>query len=163
MFKYFLGFIILFNSSIAFSQDVTPLQLKVMQSRKFNKSIDELFEAVKTNMEDSGGTCYEKGKNQFECRFMKGFRGMSGTDFIPIVGFLTRLSDEDKIAKEISKVSFDSDTKDVANGITIRIRMYSGRMADKQISNPEIYSKKFKEIADTLYTNAIPLEAAVQE
>ena len=46
----------------------------------------------------------------------------------------------DKIAKEINKVSFDADTKDVANGIIFRIRMYSGRMGDTQISNPEIYS-----------------------
>jgi hypothetical protein len=163
MIKYFFGFFVMSLVSIAFAQDVTPLQLKVMQSRKFNKSLQELSEAVKTNMEDSGGSCYPKSVNQYECRFMKGIKGLSGTDFIPIFGTLSRMSDMEKAEKEISRVTFEVDTKDMENGITVRMRMYSGRMADKQITDPQIYSKKYKEIADTLFTNAIPLEAAVQE
>ena len=160
MFKYIIFAVITFSMSFCFAQDVTPLQLKVMQSRKFNKNLEELMDALKTNMEDSGGSCYEMSPTKFDCMFQKGMKGFSAVDLIPIYGMMSRLSDGDKT---VSKVSMDIDPRDVKNGITVRMRLYTGRTMDKQVTDTQTYSKKFKEIADTLFTNAIPLEAAVQE
>lgn len=42
-----------FNS---FADDATPIQLRVMQTRKFSKPIDEVQDGIITNCEDFGGT-----------------------------------------------------------------------------------------------------------
>lgn len=138
--------------------EVTPLQLKVMQTRKFIKPSAEVAKAASEDGESAGARqCINQiamlqqrtpGKNlrsgDVQCIFMPKISVFShGTDAIT------------KITYEITPNAEDSET-------TVRMKILVNWKEPKPVTDPEIYAKRFKNIGDLIFIEAIPLSPAVQ-
>jgi hypothetical protein len=170
--------------------EVTPLQLRVMQTRKFLKSPNEVIGAIKTNMEDAGASqCtiqaiqYEPdgsqtaGSGQVKCYFNpkigKGPDTGAATAlaFVPFVGGLlssAKMSSdlkaqEEEQEKQLREVSYEIVAPRASKETTVRMRIMTGLREPKQSSIPDMYAKRFKLIGDSLFIQAIPIQGAVQQ
>lgn len=154
------------------ADDVTPLQLKMMQTRKFMKSPAEVVKALKTTNEDLGGQCNiyppATGKEPTfamagtgQCMFMK--NRMNAVNMIPFIGLIKSAADAVDEAKSISQIKFDIESADKGNATIVRMRLFTGAYMDNnQATDPALYDLKFKEVADTMFIEAIPLNHTVQ-
>ena len=140
---------------------VSAIQLKVMQTRKFLKPPLEVMLAAKTFCEDNGSTNAVGVRPKLE---------QDGSP-TPGTGVLTCLYGAKisfsffggiKNSVKVSQIKFQAlgFSKDE---ITLRARIYSGYPNVEQSTNPEEYSKLFKSIADTVFTEALNLEATSQD
>lgn len=177
IFFAFFASLLLSTSSFVFAQDAqpTPLQLKQMQTRKFMKNVDDVAKGIKSNCEDAGSTqavitapMYEKGRvlpntGMGKCYFTPKPMGVSLLSFIPIVGDIKTLSDLSDREKAISQMSFDLDSKQGSNETVVRMRIFTGVSGETQIYDEEIYKDKFKKLGDSLYIEALPINASVQQ
>lgn len=158
----------------AFSaDDVTPLQLKLMQTRKFMKSPADVVKALKTTNEDLGGECHifppksDKAESYGmegtgECSFFK--NRVNAVNMIPFVGLIKSAADALDEAKSISKIKFDIEAADKGKATLVRMRLFTGAYSDNnQSTDPALYDLKFKEVADTMFIEAIPLNHTVQK
>lgn len=152
----FLMLTILASSPFAHADDeVTPLQLKVMQTRKFMKPIKEVAKAVKEDGESIGAhTCMagkftEAGKDS----------EITGTViclFRPQVRVFTSSS------SDIMKISYDLSAPPNDSETTVRMKIMTNWREPKLVTDQETYAKRFKSIGDMIYIEAIPLTPAVQ-
>ncbi len=139
-------------------EEVTPLQLKVMQTRKFLKSSVEVAKAAAEDGESAGARqCINQiamlqqrtpGKNlrsgDVQCIFMPKISVFShGTDAIT------------KITYEITPNAEDTET-------TVRMKILVNWKEPKPVTDPEVYAKRFKNMGDLIFIEAIPLSPAVQ-
>lgn len=166
-----IGTALLIGTTFA-ADDVTPLQLKMMQTRKFMKSPVEVVKALKTTNEDLGGQCHiyppATGKEPSfpqagtgQCMFMK--NRMNAVNMIPFIGLIKSAADAVDEAKSISQIKFDVESADKGNATIVRMRLFTGAYGDNnQSTDPALYDLKFKEVADTMFIEAIPLNHTVQ-
>lgn len=139
-------------------EEVTPLQLKVMQTRKFMKPSGEVAKAASEDGESAGARqCINQiamlqqrspGKNlrsgDVHCIFMPKISVFShGTDSIT------------KINYEITPNQDDTET-------TVRMKILVNWKEPKPVTDPEVYAKRFKNMGDLIFIEAIPLTPAVQ-
>lgn len=146
--------------STAYADTVTPLQLKVMQTRKFAKPPLEVMLAIKTFCQDKGAINVVGRRPEFDANG----HPISGSGVITCIfppkithSFWSGVKDENKIGTiKGEAVSFDKDS------ISIRIRIMSGYPNQEQSTNTEDYSRFFKSIGDTIFIEAIQIEAVEQ-
>ena len=172
-FYLFLPILIVFTLGFSFESfadeqsSVTPIQLKVLQTRKFSKSPEEVVEAISTNCEDLGGTAQvaapqsRNSSGKGICLMQQKSRGISPLNFVPIIGSIAALSDLNKMYKNIGQIKYEVRTNADRSETTVRIRMYS--LQEGQVTDPEVYSTHFKKIADSLFIQAIEIDPALQE
>ncbi|MGV0960489.1 MAG: hypothetical protein ACOYB1_11700 [Limnohabitans sp.] len=147
---------------------VTPLELKTMQTRKFNKDADEVIAGIKSYCEDSGAqyvTPSSSGRLT-PAELSRSGANPAGTKvtgltclFTPKIkiGLFGSVKDGNKYSQ--IKVDF---LKNGENFSIVRIRLYTG-FPPEQIVIPDPYSEIFKAIGDAMFIQAIPLEAVEQE
>ena len=170
--------------------EVTPLQLRVMQTRKFLKSPNEVMGAIKTNMEDAGASqCsiqaiqYEPdgaqtaGSGVVKCYFTpkigKGPDTGAATAlaFVPFIGGILSSAkmqidmnaQEAEQEKQLREVSYEIVAPKAAKETTVRMRIMTGLREPSQSTIPDMYAKRFKLIGDSLFIQAIPIQGAVQQ
>lgn len=142
------------------ADDVTPLQLKLMQTRKFNKPPLDVMLAMKTHCEDAGAVATGKrptfdgegkpteGPAYIVCTFPSKIK----------YSFFGGLKNEAKVSQyRGDAVSFDK------NSIVLRIRIIGDPIKREQSKNPEEYSALFKAIGDAIFIESIPIEASEQK
>lgn len=158
---------------------VTPLQLRSLQTRKFTKPIGEVGEAIKTDGEDRGRACTIfpgpqplnakvalpklAGQCTLKAKPAK-TGGATAASFIPFVGGLVALGMQsaamDEMYAQVSNIKYDM-TGTKPDETVVRMRIYN--LKQEQITDPEIYSKEFKGIADAMFIQAIELTPAEQQ
>jgi hypothetical protein len=65
--------------------------------------------------------------------------------------------------QQIHQIKFDVNANKGSDETTVRMRITVGMSNQKQATFPEIYNKRFKLIADSLFVEALPVRAATQE
>ena len=166
----------------------TPVQLRVMQTRKFEKPPREVVDAIKTNCEDLGGTASVyapmntadqsttgniKGKQQEVvnkdlssngqgmCQLGNQLPQTSAASFIPYVGGFIAMANLNEAMKNASRMSYEIKTNPKMTETTVRMRIYT--MQQEQMTDPKIYSEYFKKIGDAIFVQAIEINPATQE
>lgn len=132
-----------FYENKLFFQELTPLQLKVMQTRKFNKPFLQVASGIKTMCDDSGAKF--QTSDALQCTFP-----------VNKIFMITGSSNENKYFT----VKYFLEAK--GQETIVRIRMYGN---DRNFGSPEtaqftidsLYHAQFKKIADSLFINAIQL------
>jgi hypothetical protein len=143
------------SPSVYADDEVTPLQLKVMQTRKFLKPIVEVAKASKEDGESMGAyNCssplliIQRKERPIDtsvtCRFMP------KTHI-----FTTGSGDLFKITYELSSSADDRET-------TVRIKILTNARDPKQVTDTEAYAQRFKSIGDLIFIEGIPLTPPVQ-
>jgi hypothetical protein len=178
--------------TLALSQtaEPTPLELKMMQTRVFKKSANPVMIAIKSNMEDAGATqCglipidYDTDGSQkvntgsvhcyFPYKAMKSpdSAGATALSMIPFIGGFAAAAKMqmdvsaalEQQEQQIHQIKFDVNANKGSDETTVRMRITVGMANQKQATFPEIYNKRFKLIADSLFVEALPVRAATQE
>lgn len=137
-------------------EEVTPLQLKVMQTRKFMKPSAEAAKAASEDGESMGArqcinqiAMYKReanGKNlrpgEVHCLYMP-------------KNVLFSSGDISRVTYEITPNQDDTET-------TVRMKIFVNWKEPKPVTDPEVYAKRFKNMGDLIFIEAIPLSPAVQ-
>lgn len=132
-----------FYENKSFFQELTPLQLKVMQTRKFNKPFSQVAAGIKTMCDDSSAKF--QVTDTLQCTF-------------PVNKIFMITGSPNKNNHFIVKYFLETKGQDTI----VRIRMYGtfrnfGSPETAQFTNDSLYQAQFKKIADSLFINAIPL------
>ncbi len=159
------------------SPEPSRLELRAMQTRKFNKPPQAVIASINEIYKDKNQQCYNVRVPTYACP-----SGILMTK--PIKGKLTTYcansdgtpAQDQKMVKrsDLSPdgfcigggyiTSFSIDTNHPESTSTIvrmRISNYKpGSRSEAQLTNPEAYSKAFKEIADGLFIDAVALTPA---
>lgn len=158
------------TSAVAFSAELSPLQLKTMQTRKFNKPFSEVLDAIKVSGEDNNGTCATEIAQLLELGLKKsaeafcGFNKIPAPDpyaKVPIIGTIRALRDLSAQETDIGMIKYQV-TVSKPDETIIRMRIL-GRDGQTPILKPEIYALEFKRLADALFVQAIEINPALQE
>lgn len=145
----------------AFSDDeVTPLQLKVMQTRKFLKPSVEVAKAAAEDGEASGAIkCINHIAMYQNIRTSAKLPPRSGEVscvFAPKISMFSRGTDGiSKMTYEITPNSDDTET-------TVRMKISVNWNDPKPVTDHEVYAKHFKNMGDLIFIEAIPLSPAIQ-
>jgi hypothetical protein len=127
-----------------FFPEVTQLQLKAMQTRKFNKPLSEVVTGIKAMCGDSNGKWRGTGDG-FACSFpVNRIFMFSGSDSKNNY-FFVKYSPESKGADTILRIRMFGSHKNIGGEDT------------SQFTIDSLYQAQFKKIADSLFVNAIPL------
>lgn len=126
--------------------EVTPLQLRSIQSRIFRSSLEEVSQAIETFTKDRGGVCARPG----QARVLAG---------IQVNGFQLA---ENEIECRTLGMQYNSELSTIEDGVLVRSRIYvwSYSQPSVQLTDPNEYTTLFKSIADQLFIEAIQIEAA---
>lgn len=144
----------------SWAQELTPLQLKTMQSRKFNKPPLEVMLAIKTYCEDLGALNVTGQRPKFDSDGNPESAPVFLTCMFPPNLSVSMFGGVKSNAK-FSQIKAEALTYN-KDSISIRARLMGGFPSPSQLAEPEEYSRFFKAVADTLFTEAIPLEPAEQ-
>jgi hypothetical protein len=166
--KILTAFLVVFLGSPLISSAVTPLELKLIQTRKFNKNSDEIMAGIKSFCEDSGAQNVMPSAmaRLSPAEMSRPDANPAGTKvtgltclFTPKIkiGFFGSVKDENKFSQIKAELVKAEDGKAI-----VRIRLYSG-FPPEQVAKADVYSEVFKSIGDALFVQAIGLEAAEQE
>lgn len=136
----------------------TPINLKVIQTRKFAKPLIDVAEAIDISCKDRNAINKSliKATARGNCIFPPEYKSKytpkySATDYL---GKSTPLS---------LKYEYELIPSDDKKYTIVRIRAYfhsygiKDSETSKQITNPKFYSEEFKTIADSLFVNAIEI------
>ena len=130
-----------FYENDPFFRNLTPLQLNVMQTRKFNKPFMEVANGISTMCKDSGGSFTTS--DALDCNFP--------------VNRIFMFSGSDSKNNHFH-VKYFLEAKEQAT--IVRIRMYgSNSFIGKdtpQFAIDSLYQAQFKKVADALFVQAIP-------
>jgi len=140
--------------------EVTPLQLKVMQTRKFMKPSAEVAKAAAEDGESMGAMrCINQiaiRQNYQNATKMPPKSGDVTCMFTPKISMFSQGTDSiAKITYEITPNPDDTET-------TVRMKILTNWKEPKPVTDPEFYAKRFKSIGDLIFIEAIPLSPAVQ-
>ena len=140
--------------------EVTPLQLKVMQTRKFMKPSAEVAKAAAEDGESMGAMrCINQiamRQNYQNLTKMPPKPGEVTCMFPPKISMFSQGTDSiAKITYEITPNPDDTET-------TVRMKILTNWKEPKPVPDPEFYAKRFKSIGDLIFIEAIPLSPAVQ-
>lgn len=183
------GIVILGVPQVAFAQDAqpTPLELRVMQTRKFSKPIADVVEAIKTGGEDAGFQCHlnimpsvttgpdgntvvKQDKAQGQCfktpsANSRNQEAAIGAAFIPIFGGLISAGMQAKATADyldqMHTIKYDIRTDGKTGATVLRMRAYNLRQ--EQITKREIYAAQFKIYGEALFIQAIEINPAEQD
>lgn len=171
-------FVVLISSLLIWSSctfaaeevSVTPIALKAMQTRLFNKHSGEVINAINTNCADIDGT----GSVQPIRKIGKNVLGGTGTctmkfkppetsllNFIPILGAVKSMQDTDDMLKSLTRINYEITETPDGKGTLVRMRAYSANST--QINNAEFYAKEFKNLGDAIFTEGLQITPATQE
>jgi hypothetical protein len=149
------------------SSDISRLELRAMQTRKFLKSPTVVVKAIAELNKDKGSKCVGLSVPKYTCQ---------GTMQDSVVGDKTvkKCMAADGVSTGLVKLqssvaectnatgmnaSYEIDSNFPANNQTI-VRIRLSNSSNPQISDPTVYSRIFKEIADGLFIDAIQLTPA---
>ncbi len=130
---------------------VTAIELRTIQTRKFNKPLNEVAQGIVTNCKDKDGN----GRTYTACAWWP----YEGYYFNRTLREFEKLSYRVEYELTPDKVSPTSQT-------IVRMRIYfpkskSGYRSDEpQVTNAGYYQREFKDLADTLFISAIELTPA---
>lgn len=170
-------------------KSATPLELRMMQTRKFDKPPREIVDAIKTNCEDYGGTAHltmpwnvpdfqqsgnVKSKKQTVvnrdqnldgqgfCQLpMKTDATAGGKAFIPYIGGLIAMAELNEAMKSASQMKYEVKTDNKMTYTIVRMRIYS--MNQEQMTDSKVYSEWFAKIGDAVHIQAIELNPTTQQ
>lgn len=139
-------------------EEVTPLQLKVMQTRKFLKPSVEVAKAAADDGEGVGAQkcinpigMYQRTPNAKNLR-----QGEVTCLFVPKYSMFSSGADDiRRITYEVTPNQDDTET-------TVRMKIVMGWKEQRPVTDPEVYAKRFKNMGDLIFIEAIPLNPAVQ-
>lgn len=140
--------------------EVTPLQLKVMQTRKFMKPSAEVAKAAAEDGESMGAVrCINQiamRQNYQNLTKMPPKSGDVTCMFTPKISMFSQGTDSiTRITYEITPNPDDTET-------TVRMKILTNWKEPKPVTDSEFYAKRFKSIGDLIFIEAIPLSPAVQ-
>lgn len=172
--KIAISIVLLFALFGSQAQDVTRIQLKVMQTRKFLKPPQQVVNAVTELAKDKGWICYAWRPPVYACEGVQHIKTIQGKSVSTCFaadgvspGKIVRNTMFDQIANKCrtskgDEYSFEFDTNyPKSDETSLRIRI--GKLFGEQSTNPAQYSAIFKEIADGMFIDAIEINPAVQE
>ncbi len=168
--KFLICLFLIALASTSQAAEMTPLELKAMQTRKFSKSAAEVLEAIKVSGEDNDGSCQTEMSELLDRGIQKSvevfcmYSKVPKPDpyaMLPIVGTIRALKELSAQESEIGMVKYQVSVSKNKETI-VRMRIY-GRDGQSAITAPEIYSQEFKRIADALFIQAIEINPALQE
>lgn len=139
-------------------EEVTPLQLKVMQTRKFMKPSVEVAKAAAEDGESIGAQqCINQIAIFTRSSASKNLKGGNvACWFAPKISVFSHGTDSiARITYEITPNSDDTET-------TVRMKILTNWKEPKPVTDPEVYAKRFKSIGDLIFIEAIPLSPAIQ-
>jgi len=126
----------------------TPLELRMMQTRKFNKPIHVVEAEIKTNCKDKNG----KRSGSSECSWP-----FDGYYFDPHSRKLERLV-------YLVEYEVSPDKQSPRDSTLVRMRIYFIKSStgfrvnnEPQVTNQAYYQREFKDLADALFVSAIEL------
>jgi hypothetical protein len=127
--------------------EMTPLQLRSIQSRLFKSTVEDVTKSIETFIKDRGGVCARPG----QARFLPGG--------IHVNGHQLR---DNEIECRTSGMQYNSELSKAAGDVLVRSRIYvwSHSQPSVQITEPTEYTIFFKSIADQLFIEAIQIETA---
>lgn len=138
-----------YDAPAADFKSASSVELRVLQTRKFNKPIAEVNKAIETNCKDRNGS---------SIRYFKCYWPFDGYYYDDRFRQLIRLT---------YLVEYDAspDKHSPQESTIVRIRIYfvkgerqSVRMLNEpQVTNPAYYQREFKDLADALFVSAIEL------
>lgn len=164
---------ILIIPSLGFAQDsasVTPVALRAMQSRQFNKPANEVIKAINNDCVDNNGTgsvmpIRQIGSNvmggQGTCAMQLKMPQTSALSFIPILGAVKAMQDSDDMMKSVSRITYD--VQEGADGKSSIVRMRGYSVKNDQVTNPQFYAEKFKNLGDAIFTEGLAINPATQQ
>jgi hypothetical protein len=157
------------SASNTFFASKTSLELKQLQTRKFNKSTNEVHKAIEVDCKDRGGDFFGVGVSA-RCTFRNLGKTYAFIDYQKNIAFfgITYKYELTDGSKQLQKFILTGDPKDYPKDLNlstiVRMRMYfddQGRgrniNTDSQITDISYYQFQFKKLADALFTNAIEL------
>ena len=167
----------------------TPLELRVMQTRQFNKEPREIVDAIATNCRDMGGraemampwniadqktTANVKSKNPSVVNKNQSLEGVGhchlrsktsaasqAKSFIPYVGGILAAVDYNEALKNASSMDYRVSTDSQMTYTVVRMRIYNSE--GEQITDSKIYSEWFTKLGDAVHMQAIPIKPNTQE
>jgi hypothetical protein len=128
--------------------EVSAIELRSIQTRKFNKPLSEVAQGIITNCKDKNGN----GRLYTSCVW-------------PFEGYYysTSLRKLDRLSYRV-EYELSQDKQSPTNQTIVRMRIYfikssSGYRGNNepQVTNVKYYQREFKDIADTLFVSAIEL------
>lgn len=164
----------IFSLGSVSAQEVTRLQLKMMQTRMFLKHPAEITKAIMTLGKDMGGRCqgippmFMAGKQLpdsgvVNCIFLPKPASLNILHFIPIFGWAAIVANDLSQSKG-TVISYEMEAKPGADETIVRIRIYGDPNGIKnQIEDPMAYKQAFKELADGLFIDALEISPGIQE
>ena len=154
--KRLVLFLIAVTSSMGASAEISPMELRIMQTRVFEKSPYDVYEAITT-------LCEDRSLNPMG-RFSKGGLTCRNASIPDIkVGFLGRTKiPPNQVASLKFSCQSPCDQDEGKAVVRIRVLHHSGVAQQEQSSNPADYSELFDEIAQYLFIEAIEWDPAVQ-
>jgi hypothetical protein len=167
----------------------TPLELRMMQTRQFNKEPREIVDAIVTNCRDAGGRsemtmpwniadtetkANVKSKNPSVVNKDQSFEGIGNCalrakkdssaqakSMIPYIGGILAAVDANEALKNASSMDYRVKTDAKMTYTLVRMRVYNSE--GEQITDPKVYSDWFAKIGDAVHIQAIPITANTQE
>ncbi len=140
--------------------EVTPLQLKVMQTRKFLKPSVEVAKAAVEDGESSGArSCINPIAMQQNYRSSIKMPPRSGDVtcmFTPKISIFSHGTDG------IAKITYEIVPNPADTETTVRMKILTNWKEPKPVTDPEVYASHFKNMGDLIFIEAIPLSATVQ-
>jgi hypothetical protein len=127
---------------------VSAIELRSIQTRKFNKSFDEVEAGIVTNCKDKNGN----GSSSTSCTW-------------PFNGYYFDRNSR-KLERLTYRVEYEvtPDKQSPRNSTLVRMRIYFIQSStgfrsnnEPQVTNPAYYQREFKDLADTLFVSAIEL------
>jgi hypothetical protein len=157
------------SASNTFFASKTSLELKELQTRKFNKSGYEVIKAIESDCKDRGGAFFNAG-TYASCTFSNLGKTYAFFDYAQKIDFLGikykyEITDGSKqFQKYLRTMNIEDYPKDLNLSTIVRMRIYfdargAGRNINlnSQITDINFYQSQFKKLADALFTNAIEL------
>ena len=138
----------------------TPLELKLLQSRKFLKPVRDVAKAIKTYSEDAGAhTCNARLDEDAPSARLTGQIACAFPPQIKAGVFSV------KIKEKIIKIAGELVGDEAGTETTVRLRIYQQKKDGSivQVTQPDVYSEAFSRIGEALFVAAIPIDAATQE
>ena len=147
--------------------EISRIELRTMQTRKFRKSPIAVVSAINELNKDKGNSCSGLEVPTYKCEGT--FKDVSVGNAIVkkciasdgVSSALVKTSGNNGVCKnksgQISTYDIDSNYPSTSETI-VRIRLSDNN--NPQLTDPQIYSKLFKEIADGLFIDAIQLSPA---
>ena len=151
-----------------FFQETTPLQLRVMQTRVFNKPLTDVIKAIKSYCADMNGTlipgkvgCIVK-KHSLKTPFIfKGEKYETRQSWYNNLFIDYEFPDAEP--GQVSSINMGipvTGSMKPKTIVRIRLKFGSAKGYSDQLSNPVFYDEQFKALADTLFIDAIVLNPA---